>query len=103
MPKLDYESYRPRNDYVLLRVIKREKIIGSQLIAPQSSAAGNVNVVRKIGPKVEDLKPGDTVAVVGQMGQDIAKLPLTDEYCVTREVNCILVTGHLDDASLRDG
>ena len=93
----DFKDYEPRNDVVLLRFVQLDRIIGSdKLAAPQSSDSGKLNVVVKVGPKVEGLKPGDVVGVAGQIGVDVGRLPGTSEYGVTRQDNVMIVKGRMD-------
>lgn len=64
---MDFE-YLPRNDFVIIRRQKRAIVRG--LLMPEQSAEGVDFFVYAVGPDVKDIKPGDQVMIMGQMGKD---------------------------------
>lgn len=82
-------NYRPRNDFVLYRVVNRGMHRG--VVMPDRAAQGKDHVVVAVGPKVVDLKPGDHVKVIGTPGQDVVPLPDDSSLFLTREQNVVLV------------
>ena len=88
-------KYRPRNDYVILRLSNIDKTAAGVVI-PKANTEGRVWTVVAIGPKVDDLKPGDVVNPMGEVGQDIAMLPRERDLYLTKEANILMVT-ELDD------
>lgn len=82
-------GYRCRNDFVLIRVINKGKAHG--LAMPDKSAEGKERIVEAIGPKVEDLKVGDKVFVIGTNNQDVIALPGEVSLFLTREANVVLI------------
>mgnify|MGYP001596401512 CR=1 FL=1 len=83
-------KYRPRNDYVVLRLHNMDKTPAGVVI-PKANAEGRVWTVVATGPKVEDLKVGDVVNPMGEVGQDIALLPRERDLYITREGNILMV------------
>ena len=82
-------NYRCRNDFVLIRVINKGQAHG--LAMPDKSAEGKERVVEAVGPKVDNLKVGDKVFVIGSMNQDVISLPGERDLFLTRETNVVLV------------
>jgi co-chaperonin GroES (HSP10) len=83
-------TYRPRNDFVVLEIVKRGKSRGG-VVLPEKSRESTTTFVVAVGPKVEDLEVGDQVLAIGTPNQDIISLPREKDVVVTREANCILV------------
>ncbi len=84
-------KYRPRNDYVVLKLSNIDKTAAGVVI-PKANAEGRIWTVVTCGPKVEDLKPGDVVTPMGEVGQDIALLPREMDLYILRQENILLVT-----------
>ena len=82
-------NYRCRGDFVLFRIIDRG--IHRGIAMPNIAAQGKDKVVIAIGPKVEDLKVGDKVLVIGQPGQDVVQVPTEPNLFLSREANIVLV------------
>ena len=83
-------AIKPRNDFALIRVIMLDTNERGIAI-PQGSMEGKQYLVEAIGPKVEGLKVGDRVLMVGQMGEDWGYLPGTKELLVLKESNVVLI------------
>ena len=83
-------SYKPRNEFVLLRLGHRDKTVAG-VVLPEVSDEGKVWTVVAVGPKVDDLLPGDVVHPMGTMGQDIARLPREADLFITAQANILLV------------
>lgn len=78
-----------RNDFVLLRVVDKGRV--STIITPQVSAQGKERIVLAVGPKVKDLAVGDSVFIIGSLGQDVVQLPNESDVYITKESNVVLV------------
>lgn len=83
------KKYRPRNDVILLKTIDGIKSEGG-VIMPDVSAEGKANFIVAVGPKVEDLKFGDRVLIIGAMNETVVQLPRERGVYATRETNCLL-------------
>ena len=84
-------NYRPRLDFVLLRVTERGVSIGGVAL-PEISKESKKTVVVAVGPDVVDgLKAGDEVLLIGTVGQDVVQLPREKNLLVTKQANVILV------------
>ena len=90
-------TYRPRNDFVVLRRMEIGKIKGFWM--PGMSRMGKKLIVQAIGPKVEDLKVGDVVEAIGEPGQDIVTLPNETDLFITKEANVLCVVTQEDIVS----
>jgi len=66
-------KYQARENYVVIRRQKFDRVRG--LAMPDISNVGKQFVVESVGPKVEGLKEGDEVMILGQKGQEYADLP----------------------------
>jgi hypothetical protein len=81
---------RPRNDMVVLRL--RDLGISEGGVAiPEASREGKEWRVVAVGSKVEGLKPNDRVEPMGEIGQDIARIPGYKGFYILKEVNILLV------------
>lgn len=78
-----------RNDFVLFRMIDRGHVRGVAM--PNIAQQGKERLVVAIGPKVEGLKVGDKVLVIGSVGQDVVQVPSETQLYMTREANVALV------------
>lgn len=83
---------KPRNDYVVIRRVTRGKTPSGIAVADWS-IEGVDHVVQHVGPKVEHLKPGDTVLMIGAKGEDYAFLPNSKGLLIIKEANVVLVYG----------
>lgn len=83
-------KYEPRNDFVILRLSKKQTTAGGVGL-PDTAAEGMIWHVVAAGPKVEDLKPGDQVEAMGTLGQDIARVIRETDLFITKEQNVLLV------------
>ena len=88
--------YRPRNDFVLVRIVELGET-KSGIAVQQISIQGKQFVVVAIGPLVEDLKVGDKVMMIGKVGDQYYPLPNYKDLLVISEQNVVLI---LED---RDG
>ena len=79
-------KFFPRNDGVIFERVKRGQT-PSGIIMPDKSLVGVDHVVRAIGPKVEGLKVGDKVMVLGSIGADYGQLANKKGWFFTREAN----------------
>ena len=85
--------YRPREDFVLFALV--DKGMMGSLIAPGISAQGKERIVVAVGPKVEDLKVGDKIFVIGAVGESVIELPFEQSVYMTRQANvCLIVEEH---------
>ena len=83
-------KYYPRNDFVIIQAIKRDTMPNSAIGIPQNSSWGEEYIVHAIGPKVENLKVGDKVMLIGsEQNGTMSRVPLTKDLIVTREENII--------------
>ena len=81
--------YKPRNDFVLYRIVDRGSVRG--LAMPQRIQQGKDIIIIAIGPKVEGLKVGDCVLAIGTKGQDLVEVPNESKLYLTREQNVVVV------------
>ncbi len=88
-------KFIPRNDFVLFRLVDRQMVRG--VYVPQISAQGKERIIEAIGPKVEDLKVGDKVFVIGQMGEDVVALPNDKDLFLTKQTNVVLIVEETTD------
>lgn len=83
-------NIRPRLDFVVIRISNRGVSAGGVVI-PDVSKAGKVKIVVAVGPDVEDLKVGDSVEVLGTVGEAAAFLPDQPDTFLTRQSNVAIV------------
>ena len=84
------KKFRPRNDYVLVKLIDLGKT-ESGIAIPSQAQQGKERVVVAMGPKVKDLSKGDKVNIIGESGVDYAFLPDCRDMIIVKEANVILV------------
>lgn len=88
-------KYAPRNDFVLFRLIDKGRV--GSIMTPQKSAQGKERIIVAVGPDVKDIKPGDSVFVIGVVGQDVVILPNEIDLYLTRQANVVLVVNVEDE------
>jgi len=81
--------YKPRGDFVLFRVTKRDKVAG--IAVPQQSEQSIERTIVAFGPDVKDLQVGDKVLVCGQIGDSVVNVPNERDLMLTRGSNVLLV------------
>lgn len=81
--------YKPRNDFVLVRVIDLGQLRGIHV--PNISVEGKKYVVEAMGDAVKNLKVGDSVLMTGTVGVDWATLPGLSDLLIIKEANIVLV------------
>jgi NADPH:quinone reductase-like Zn-dependent oxidoreductase len=84
----DY-TYAPRNDFVIVKVSKIKNVAG--LAMPDIAKESEIYHVVAVGPKVEDLKVGDQVIMVGVPNQTIVAVHYSKNLLITRETNVTAV------------
>ena len=65
--------YEARNNFVIVRRHRRGLVHG--LVMPDISAESMDYIVQSVGQKVDRLKPGDTVMIIGKKGDEYIDLP----------------------------
>jgi hypothetical protein len=81
--------YFPRNDFVVVKITKNDISLAGVAI-PERSSWGEEYTVYAIGPKVEGLKIGDKVMIIGsQQTGNWSFVPMEKNLIVTREENII--------------
>lgn len=83
-------TYKPRCDYVLIRLARADKSDGG-VVLPEATTEGHRWFVEDVGPDVEDLDVGERVDVMGQIGQDIAPLRGEKDLFLTKQTNVCLI------------
>lgn len=81
-------NVKPRNSFVVIKIVDTG-FVGS-VMTPQKSIEGKEYFVEAVGPKVEDLQPGDRVHCIGN-SQSVMFLPGSKDHFFTHEENVILV------------
>lgn len=81
---------QPRNDMVLVRIVAKGKTL-SGIAMPDTAMEGNDFIVAAVGPKVEDLKVGERVMVIGRRGHEWDVLPGTTDLFILKEVNVPMI------------
>ena len=81
--------YRPRGEFVVFRLVDLGHLRG--IAIPGISAQAKDRIVVACGPEVKDLEPGDSILIIGEVGQDVAPLPNEQDLYVTKQSNIILV------------
>ncbi len=88
-------NYKPRGDFVLFRVTKRDKVFG--IAMPQQSEQSVERTIVAFGPDVKDLQVGDKVLVCGTIGESVIALPNEKDLLLTRQSNVFLVMEEVKD------
>ena len=83
--------YQCREDFVLIRIVNRGVSAGGVAYA-DVSPDGKDHFVVSVGPKAEDVQPGDRVMSIAQQGSFVF-LPNTRDLYVTRASNIAIVLG----------
>ena len=83
-------TYRPRNDYVLIKIIDLGKSKAGVLI-PEICIEGKEFHVLAKGPDVQNLEVGDKVLCIGKKGEDYGYLPARSDVFLTKQANCVLI------------
>ncbi len=83
-------KFSPRNDYVVFKRVKRGRTITGIAVSDQA-VEGVDHVIVVIGPKVQELKEGDKVLILGTLGQDYGQIPGSKDLFVTKESNVVLI------------
>lgn len=88
-PDPETPKLHPRNDNIVFRRTVFEKLNSGMIVSQKSIEAFQHNIVA-IGSKVEDLKVGDRVEIVGTIGVDYDFI--TGSHCLMmcREKNVVL-------------
>lgn len=83
-------KYVPRNDMVLIRKVKRDRLRG--IIIPDIAQEGSVTIVEACGPDVKDGAAliGKIVLAIGTPGQDLVRIPGTNDMYLTRQGNVLV-------------
>ncbi len=82
-------NYKPRGDFVLFRVTKRDKVLG--IAMPQQSEQSVERTIVACGPDVKDLNVGDKVLVCGTIGDSVVAIPNEKDLLLTRQSNVLVV------------
>lgn len=82
-------KFTVRNDFVLIRSVKLEEVRG--LAMPDTAIEGKKFIVEAIGDKVENLKVGDSVLAVGNLGTTVFPLPNHKDLVVVRQEAVALI------------
>lgn len=82
-------TYKPRNDFVVIKISKVDTLRG--IAVPENSIEGMEFSIVAFGPKVEGLKSGDKVMILGKLGDDYGFIPGSRQLIVTKESNVALV------------
>jgi len=83
-------KFRPRNDFVLVKIIDLG-VNEAGIAMPQMSIQGKRFEVVAIGPDVEDLHVGESVLMIGQVGDNYYPLPNSKDLLVIRQENVVLI------------
>ena len=82
-------KYQPRHDFVVFRMVERGIVRG--VVLPDIARDSKRLVVEAIGPEVEDLKIGDVILALGQLGVEYSQLPHEKDLFLIRETSVALV------------
>lgn len=88
--KKEKSMIKPRNDMVLVRMVKRGESKGG-IAMPDISAEGTDYIVEAIGPKVVGLDVGDKILPIGRRGVEWDMLPEETDLFILKEVNIPLI------------
>lgn len=92
--------YKPRNDFVLFRMISKDKIRG--LAMPQISEQAKERIIEAVGPDVVGLSVGQKVLVVGTIGSDVVPLPNEGNMFLTRQGNIIVTIEEVESNTTKE-
>ena len=81
--------YKPRNDFVIWRLVDKGMV--GKLHVPEASAQGKERIVVAVGPDIKDLKVGDKIYVIGQVGADVIGMPDESNLYICKQANVILI------------
>lgn len=83
-------DFQPRNEFVLVRMTQKGEIGG--IAIPDISAEGLEFHVVAVGPKVEGLKVGDHVLMIGRRNDNYWEVPsCRNLFIVKQEVICLVM------------
>lgn len=88
----------PRNDFVLVRIIDKGET-PSGIAVSDFSQEGKIYVVESVGSKVENLKKGDKVLVIGAENTTYSFLPNSRDMFIAKECFIPLWYENDDDVS----
>ena len=83
-------SYRPRNDWVLIRIRNVDKNAAG-IVLPQISAQSKEFAVIAYGPDVQDLETGDKVVLSGMRDVTYFEVPAEPELILVKQENVVVV------------
>ncbi len=76
-------TYKAHGEFVIVRVVTQDKI--GLIHVPQVSAAGKRHIVVSVGEKVEYVKEGDEVLLLGDEGKEWSFVPGSSDLIVTSQ------------------
>ena len=82
--------YKPRNDYVLVKIVDLGET-PSGIATPQTSIHGKEFHVLAVGPKVDGLKVGDKVLMLGKVNVEYFQLPMAKDLIAIKQEHVVLV------------
>lgn len=88
--KEEKSMIQPRNDMVLVRIIKRGESRGG-IAMPDISAEGTDYIVEAVGPKVVGLEVGDKILPVGRRGVEWDLIPEESDLFILKESNIPII------------
>lgn len=83
-------TYRPRNDWVLIRIKNVDKNAAG-IVLPQISAQSKEFVVVMCGPDVNALEVGDKVVLSGLRDVTYFEVPAEPELILVKQENVVVV------------
>jgi co-chaperonin GroES (HSP10) len=83
-------KYIPRNDFVLIRMVKRQ-VTALGVALPDKSRESTDLFIQAVGPDVTDLEIGDQVLAIGTPGEDLVLLPREKDLVMTKQANILCV------------
>lgn len=76
-------TYKPRNDFVIIKKQKRDKVRGLHM--PEASAEGVDFIIHSMGPAVENLEIGQKVMIAGKYGEEYFPVPGEADLIVIKQ------------------